>query len=915
MKKLFTLLFVLVQFSSFAQTSLVKGSVFHDDTKLPYADVSIVLPKLKIATLSNENGEYSFSNVPYGEHVAIFSAVGEEDKTITINVTELVTKVTDVYLVHQDASAKPIDQDFSSVATEDANSDAENSVSSTGQSVSSALNAGRDAYQQAATFGWGQFFYRMRAYENDNNLVYLNGVPMNDLEEGGVFFNTWGGLNDVFRGRTTSLGLAPIDFNFGGLGLNTALDATASNQRKGTRITFSQTNRSYRSRIMLTHSSGLKKNGWAYSFSLSRRWANEGVIAGTYYSGLAYYGAIEKRWKKQGVNLMVVGSPLERGKAGPAQEVLYDLAGTNYYNPNWGWQNGKKRNTRVQKNNLPLIVLTHDADLAKNTKLNSSISYQFGETSQTGLNWFNARDPRPVYYRDLPIYDMAPDVRANVIKSYEENPDLLQVDWNQMYNANYNSVRYGNGQSIYWLGANVERTKRFTGSVNLESVLNDHVTIYSGLNVQTQNNHNYTRVEDLLGGGYALNLDGLIQSRIGLPNGANLNINDANPNKQVGDKIVNDYNIRFSKAAWFAQAAFVYNKFDFFVASELGYSSFFRTGNFRSALFPTTSFGNSSTNTFFNARTKGGVTYKINGRNYIYANGSIGNRAPFVDNVIISPRTRNDIISNPINEKVSSAEIGYLLRSPNVKARFTLYASQVRDAADIRRFFSDDDGSFVSMVLQGVNKQYSGLEFGADIKLSPSFRLNVAGSYAQAFYTSRPYLDVYADYQTVGRNGGQIGDRDTAYIKNYCVPSGPQSALQVALNYSSKRFWYANIAANYLARNYIDFTPNTRTKTATDPYEFGSENWHRMIDQSKLPNAFTVDINGGKSFKVNKYIKKADNNMLLRLNIGISNILNNTNIKLYGFENPRRERNLDWFPNRYAYALGAQYFVNLSLSF
>jgi len=91
-----------------------------------------------------------------------------------------------------------------------------------------------------------------------------------------------------------------------------------------------------------------------------------------------------------------------------------------------------------------------------------------------------------------------------------------------------------------------------------------------------------------------------------------------------------------------------------------------------------------------------------------------------------------------------------------------------------------------------------------------------------------------------------------------------------------------------------------------------------VIDQQKLPSVYTIDIFGGKSFKVNKYIKKASNNTFLNLNLGLANLLNNKNILLYGFENLRvgsATAQSDWFVPKYAHALGIQYFVNLSLRF
>jgi hypothetical protein len=282
MRQILTLLLSLLTLCAYSQTGLVKGKIVHKDSKLPYADVSVSMPSVKVLTATNGMGEFSISNVPFGTHELVMSIDGDEVERVNVSVSASLTTLEVIELETANTNANNYTLDNSASNIEDAGSLDDNSASSGGQNVSSVLNAARDAYLSAATFGWGQYFYRMRGYENDNSVLYLNGVPMNDLEEGGVFFNSWSGLNDVFRGRTMSLGLNPNETNFGGLGLNTTLDASASNQRKGTRLTYTATNRSYRNRIMLTHNSGLMKNGWAYSFSLSRRWAQQGQIKGTF---------------------------------------------------------------------------------------------------------------------------------------------------------------------------------------------------------------------------------------------------------------------------------------------------------------------------------------------------------------------------------------------------------------------------------------------------------------------------------------------------------------------------------------------------------------------------------------------------------------------------------------------------------
>ncbi|MBK6330869.1 MAG: TonB-dependent receptor [Bacteroidetes bacterium] len=920
MNKILTCLFSLfISSTLFAQSALVKGTIIHEDTKLPYNEVTVTLPLAKITTSTNADGEYKFSNIPFGTYEMVISADGITEERINVSVNAALTIVEPYELKTVLLNGNNYTMENSGSNIEDASSQDENSISSAGQNVASVLNASRDAYLSAATFGWGQYFYKLRGYENDQNVLYLNGVPMNDLEEGGIFFNSFSGLNDVFRGRSVGLGLAPNEFTFGGLGLNTTLDASASNQRKGTRLTYTATNRSYRNRVMLTHSSGLKKNGWAYSFSFSRRWAQEGQIKGTFYDAFGYFGAIEKRFKKQGISLTIVGAPIKRGKAGPATKEAFELAGTNYYNPYWGYQNGKIRNTRVLNSHMPMLILSHDIKLNTKTILNSAISYQMGEVSTTGIDWYNAADPRPDYYRYMPSYQDSVGLTNELSEIIKSNPDkYLQVNWDGMYEANRLNKKAGYNRSVYIVNENVEYSKKLNGAINLESTLSDHITFYSGIAYQRQNNHNFLRVADLMGGDYWVNTNQFAEDGIqGQVVSTSLNVGETDSLRKVGDIYGYDYNIQFQKASWFAQGVFTYNKFDFFLAAELGNTSFYRTGNYKHGLYQDSSKGDSKKLSFNTYRLKGGFTYKLNGRNYLYANGSMGTKAPFVDNIFVSARTRNQMVSNPQNEEFKSGEVGYLLRSPFIKARLTFYATDIKNAVDIKRYYDDQGGSFTNNVLQNINKRYTGIEFGAEVKVSPSLSATVAGALSQAFYTDRATSILYSDNDVALGNTAKIKE-DIVYMKNYYVPAGPQSAFQLGLNYRSKRFWFATISFNYLANNWMDFAPTRRTAEGVDLLQYNSTEWSAVIDQQKLPSVYTIDIFGGKSFKVNKYIKKASNNTFLNLNLGLTNLLNNKNILLYGFENLRvgsATAQSDWFVPKYAHALGIQYFVNLSLRF
>jgi hypothetical protein len=64
------------------------------------------------------------------------------------------------------------------------------------------------------SFNFNAFRFRMRGYDGDMNTTLLNGIPMDNLDNGFTPFGLWGGLNDVMRNRDVSLGLRPSTFAF-----------------------------------------------------------------------------------------------------------------------------------------------------------------------------------------------------------------------------------------------------------------------------------------------------------------------------------------------------------------------------------------------------------------------------------------------------------------------------------------------------------------------------------------------------------------------------------------------------------------------------------------------------------------------------------------------------------------------------
>lgn len=906
---------ILCGFTTILNAQIDVSGTLQDAGTLKLLDgITITTDNGSSTAVTDEKGNFVLTNVTGEKATLLFSYKDEVLEEYPIKLEGSVVELGILKLENTDAFFE--DGEIPTVFLAENDLDGDNDD---GQDVSGLLTASRDRFINVATFGFGAARFRIRGYDNQNINVFLNGTPMNDLENGRAFFGQFGGLNDVMRNRETSIGLSELSYAYGGIGGATNIDTRASKQRKQIRASYAVSNRSYTNRVMLTYNTGLLPSGWAFSFSGSRRWAEEGFIPGSSYDAFSYFGAVDKKWGKHLTSLVFHGSPSKRGRGGTAVQELRDLANDNFYNPYWGFQNGEKRNSRIGISHQPMAFLRHEWNVSDNSTLEGGLSYQWGRNGSTALNWFNARDPRPDYYQRLPSFAEDAETAAILTNVFSTNEAARQVNWDLFYRSNRNNP-FGeyesnllkdnlDGETGNWSQYIVEErrfdTKIANANITSTNVINDNVTLTGGIRYTHYTQNNFKLIDDLLGGDFWVDVN---RFAIGNENPDALHYNLDEPNRVVreGDVFEYDYDANIRKGMGWLQGSFVTNRFDFFAAANVSNTSFWRTGNFRNGFFPENSLGDSEKQTFTNYGVKGGATFKINGRNYLYANASYGTRAPFFRNSYVAPRKRNDLVPNLTNETIQSGEIGYVMKSPNFKAKATAYYTEFKDQTRILFAFNEfliRRADFASIILTGIDQRHTGVELAVEGKIFPGMTAFGVAAVGQNIYTSRP-----SAYVSLDEVAGFIIEDETIYQKNFYVGGTPQNAFAVGLNYNSPKFWFANITLNYFDNAWLDFNPLRRTSRGIDGIEEGSEAWETILHQERLPSAFTLDFFGGKSLKIK--------DKFFYLNVGVNNILNTTELITGGFEQLRFDfetKDVNRFPQRYYYAFGTNYFVSLTV--
>jgi hypothetical protein len=864
MNKILIISFLLfISAVSYAQSkkdsiAVVNGIVLSLVDSSALEGMQIAIPRLKMRTTTNEQGVFKLEGVYYGAYTLIISNGAKWKDSLKIFVDERSVDLGILKVNFNVLSSDIIDKKDAGLVIEQeqyiGNEERDGS-----QSVSGILNAAKDPYLAIASSSFSAFRYHIRGYKSAALEVYMNGLLMNDLKTGTLTSGQWGGLPDRFWNQHTSFALQSADDGFGGLIGLASLSLAAAGQRRQANITYGVANSTYRNEVNANYSTGLMTDGWAFSVSFSKRWAKESYVEGTSYDRYSFYVGASKKLNK--VNMLQLSGfvvPTIQSISSATTLEAMALAGTPFYNPDWGYLNGVKRNAKVNHYFQPVVMIQYVCTPDNNTKLSVVSAFQKGYTGNGTLDWYNAQDPRPDYYKNLPSYyendaSTADPVKANALRAeWQASLKVRQLDWNRMYEANILNTAIVNGtvgkRAVYMAGENREESWKYSFAANLQKLVLGHLQISTGISFQFQRMENYRKMLDLLGGDYYVDLNQFAE-RTYVGNHS-FNQNDLNhPNRIVkaGDRYSYNYASVFRKLFAWGQLVYTKRKINCFLAVRLMQDGFRREGFYKNGLFPEDSYGKSIGQQFYSYQLKGGITYNIAGHQYLYFNAAAITTAPLFNNTFIAPATRNVVVDQPVLENTRTVDAGYMFHAPEVTGRVSGFATQINNGTRIMRFYHDDYRAFVNYVMRNIDIRHLGGELALQAKISPSFSVAALASWTQVFYNSNPEISIYRDNDTTTNIGESI-----AYLKNAFLAAGPQSAFHLGVDYTFRKSWYFNLGLNYLNRNYMDLNPVRRTEAAVDLLSPGSVEWHRVVDQQVLSTAFTVDLFAGKSYLLNK---------------------------------------------------------------
>ncbi|WP_396168959.1 carboxypeptidase-like regulatory domain-containing protein [Flavobacterium sp.] len=898
-------------------TSKLTGKVVDSKTQNPMQSVIVSIQNTNLMQLSDSKGKFSFDQIEVGNQFIRIRTIGYKEHLLQIEIKEEKTLDIGTIYLEEDITAE---QQLTLITITDNDLSDDNSGS---ESTAGLLQASRDVFLQAAAFSFGQARFSVRGIDNEYSTILINGVSMNRFSDGRPQYSNWGGLNDATRNQEFTNGSAPSDYTFGGIAGTQYITTRASVYRPGSRISFLSTNTNYSFRAMATYASGLNKNGWAFVVSGSRRWAQNGYFDGTNYAANSLFASIEKKLSNNhSLNFTAIYAQNRRGKNSPNTQEVADLKNFKY-NSYWGDQEGEKRNSRVKDVEEPIFTLSHYWKINSKTKIHTNLSYQFGAIGNSRIDFQKADNPDPNYYKKLPSYYTTLYTYSNDVATY--TPDYTgaeqakttflaqpQMDWTALYRINDENLSNGSRYVLY-----EDRTddKTMVANTILSSQLADDIVLNAGASFTKTKSSNFKNLIDLLGGTYYndINTFGTF------PGEEQSDLNNPNRTVGVGDKYGYNYIIDAARLEAFTQFKFTYDKIDFYLGQSFSKSSYQRDGLYKNGYYPDNSLGKSQKMDFDNFGFKGGATYKITGQHYFDVNAVYMTKAPNHKDVFPNARLNNRVTDNIKNENINSVDASYIIRMPNLKARFTAYFNETENTTDITFYYADNisvgNGEFVSEVVSGQNKRNKGIEAGIEYQFTSTLKATAVAAYGDYQYTNNPNLVINADGVTDAIFNGP------ANMEGYKIAGMPQQAYSAGLEYRDPKFWWISANVNYLSNNYLDVAPLLRTTQfisnsdeANFPYDAALS--ASYLAQEKFDAFALVNLVGGKTWRIKE--------KTLGLFANVNNVFD-IQYKTGGFEQARNASYSELYKDhtgptrsfgpKYFYGYGRTFMVNIYLNF
>ncbi len=681
------------------------------------------------------------------------------------------------------------------------------------------------ATKQGGAFGDSRV--NLRGFEAANIAVMVNGVPVNDMEWGGVYWSNWANLGDVTRSMQVQRGLGASKIASPSVGGSINIVTRTTDAKKGGNVFYSIGNDGYM-KEGFTFSTGLSDKGWAMTLLGAKNTGN-GYVQGTEFEAYSYFVNISKVFDNHTISFTGFGAPQwhnQRNNSDYLTIAEWQKQPLGYkYNASYGFgPNGQRKQSSRNEYHKPQFSLNHNWTIDETSALSTALYCSIGQGNGYSGQSFNSGD------------------RTNWYGSTEGVPNTLfrtsdgAFDYSAMYDINTNPTNVNGSQYVMSKSVNAHKWVGLLSTYTKQ--MDKNLELSGGIDLRYYKGTHTNVITDLYGGNFFID---------NTPR-PHYNSTDYLYNKlTTGDVVYRDYDGFVMSEGVFGQAEYTLDALNAFVSGSVSNTSYWRYDRFYYE-------GADQKSTQVNClgyTLKGGSNYNIDEQQNVFANIGIISRAPFFSGgAFLQSTTSNMTNPNAVNEKCFSMELGYGFRSRLFTANVNAYRTKWMDKTLVRAINADSPASLV-INMEGLDALHQGLEF--DFHSTPVRNLELTGmlSLGDWKWASNPTGYLYdRQGQPVDIQGGVVEmmsaehAKMTVNMKGVHVGNSAQTSAAMGATYEIMKGFRAGLDFTYWDRNYANYKISDVSTSISD---------QTFVDPWMIPAAGVFDFHATYKFKMGDY--------------------------------------------------------------
>jgi hypothetical protein len=791
----FSFLLIVVT-TGFAQEK-VTGKVVDAETNEGLPGATVTIFGTTDGTTTNVDGDFSLTVKSSGTKL-IINYIGYNTKTVVVNNSK---KLGSIGLEPSSTSLSEIVISTASVAVDRKTPVAVSTIGKAfiqeklgGQEFPEVLKSTPGIQVTKQGGGYGDARVNIRGFKGSNVAVLVNGIPINDMEGGTVYWSNWAGLADVTSSMQVQRGLGASKVAVPSLGGTINIITNSTDVKKGGSVSQFLGNDGY-AKTSLYLTTGLNEKGWAVSLFGSKATGN-GWADGLQFESYNYFFNVSKIINPTNrLSFTVMGAPQVHGQRSTKQSIA-DFRNAPQglkFNADWGVKDGEVLSLRNNFYHKPIASLNHYWDINPTTSL-ATVAYASMGTGGGGTAWPSSST-------------------SGLARTGDE---YSPIDFDSIVDQNI--VQQGEISSFY-LKSSRNDHKWYGVMSTLTKKLSDNINLLGGVDLRAYKGIHFQEVTDLLGGTYAYDeFKGA---------GISGNANKPGALARTGDKVGYNYNSNVLWEGLFLQAEYAKDALSAFVSLAGSNNSMRRIDYF--SYLDSDPAQTSDYQNFLGYQAKGGANYNIDEHNNVFANIGVLSKAPILTNVFLN--YRNDINPDAVNEKLFSYELGYGYRSANFTGNLNLYRSTYKDRA-YTKSQTNPGGEVYFANITGVDELHQGAEL--DLKNKLKDKLTLTGMFSVGDWK---YLNNVGPVQIFDEDQVPVGSPiSKMYLKDQKVGDQAQTTLALGLEFNVLPQFKLGADYNYYANYRADFNFYSLTQESSTPW--------------KIPNYSLVDANAVFDFKL-----------------------------------------------------------------